>query len=183
MVEADNAKPAFFLAALFACRDRLRAFIRRRSAVLEDTDDILQEITMQLMAVQQPVENVSAWLFRAARNEMTDRARKKRDVLFTDVFDEDDLADPLKAVLFGVAQTPEDAGLRVLFWDELARALADMPPAQREVFEKTELEDYSFKRLAQETGLPVQTLLSRKHKAVRFLRVRLAWLYDDIMLP
>ena len=80
-------------------------------------------------------------------------------------------------------QTPEEARLKDIFWEELESALAVLPAAQREVFEKTELESYSFKALSADTGLPVQTLLSRKHKAVRYLRERLSALYHDIMLP
>lgn len=74
------------MSALNACRARLRAFIRGRTSVRDDADDILQEVTYQLMKVEQPVENVAAWLFRAARNEMTDRARKKREVSLSGYF-------------------------------------------------------------------------------------------------
>lgn len=77
------------LSALAACRARLSAFIRGRTAVRDDADDILQEVTLQLMKVEQPVENVAAWLFRAARNEMTDRSRKKRELPLTFDTDED----------------------------------------------------------------------------------------------
>lgn len=177
MDSADNPRLARILEALQACQSKLRAFIRRRIPQREDVDDILQDVTLQLINVEQPIENVSAWLFRAARNEMVDRGRKKREWLFSD----DDVGYDVKDVLFGEAQTPEDARLSEMFWDELERALADLPPDQREVFEKTELQDYSFKQLAQETGLPVQTLLSRKHRAVRYLRERLYALYHDIM--
>jgi DNA-directed RNA polymerase specialized sigma24 family protein len=82
MDNADNARTARILEALSACRTTLRAFIRRRIPQREDVDDILQDVTLQLINVEQPVENVSAWLFRAARNEMIDRGRKKREWLF-----------------------------------------------------------------------------------------------------
>ncbi len=75
-MKASVAGESLLMAALNACRSRLKAFIRGRTAVRDDADDILQEVTYQLMQVEQPVENVAAWLFRAARNEMTDRARK-----------------------------------------------------------------------------------------------------------
>lgn len=179
MDNADNSRSARILDALAACQSTLRAFIRRRIPQREDVDDILQDVTLQLINVEQPIENVSAWLFRAARNEMTDRGRKKREWLFSD---DDDVGHEVRDVLFGEAQTPEDARLSDIFWDELENALAGLPPAQREVFEKTELQNYSFKQLSEETGLPVQTLLSRKHKAVRTLRERLSALYNDIML-
>lgn len=178
------AQDSLLISALNACRATLRAFIRGRTTVREDADDILQEITYKLMQVEQPVENVAAWLFKAARNEMTDRARKKRELPFGDLFngsDEDDFPeDELAETLFGVPQTPEDDYLKTLLWDELEQALAELPAAQREVFEKTELLDYSYNQLAEEMGVSVQTLLSRKHKAVLYLRTRLRSLYDEL---
>lgn len=77
-MKSDAAGDSLLVTALNACRSRLTAFIRGRTAVREDADDVLQEITWQLMKVEQPVENVAAWLFRAARNELTDRSRKKK---------------------------------------------------------------------------------------------------------
>ena len=128
------------LSALAACRARLSAFIRGRTAVRDDADDILQEVTLQLMKVEQPVENVAAWLFRAARNEMTDRSRKKRELPLTFDTDEDGdggfAEDELAETLFGVAQTPEEAYLKELLWEALTEALAELPPLQREAFEE-----------------------------------------------
>ena len=178
------AQDSLLLSALSACRNKLRAFIRGRTAVSEDADDILQEVTYKLMQVEQPVENVAAWLFRAARNEMTDRARKKRELplaeLFTGTEEEDFPEDELAETLFGVPQTPEDDYLKTLLWEELEAALAELPETLREVFEKTELLDYSYNELADEMGVSVQTLLSRKHKAVLYLRTRLRSVYDDL---
>lgn len=175
---------SLLMSAITACRTKLNAFIRGRTAVHEDADDILQEVTYKLMQVEQPVENVAAWLFRAARNEMTDRARKKRELPLADFFggnEENDFPeDELAETLFGVPQTPEDEYLKTLLWEELEEALAELPDAQREVFEKTELLGYSYNELAEESGSSVQTLLSRKHKAVLFLRTRLRNLYDEI---
>jgi len=177
-------EPSLLISALNACRTRLKAFIRGRTAVRDDADDILQEVTYQLMKVEQPVENVSAWLFRAARNEMTDRARKKRELPLAGYLgaedDESFAEDELAETLFGVPQTPEDEYLKALLWQELDAALAELPAAQREVFEKTELDDYSYKELAEESGDSVQALLSRKHKAVLYLRTRLRNLYDEL---
>lgn len=173
------------LSALAACRARLRAFIRGRTAVRDDADDILQEVTLQLMKVEQPVENVAAWLFRAARNEMTDRSRKKRELPLTFDSDEDggSAEDELAETLFGVAQTPEEAYLKELLWEALTEALAELPPLQREAFEKTELQGYSYRELAAESGASEQAWLSRKHKAVLFLRSRLRTLYDELTSP
>lgn len=184
-MKAAMAGDSLLASALNGCRTRLKAFIRGRTAVREDADDILQEISYQLMRVDQPVENVAAWLFRAARNEMTDRARKKRELPLTAYFgggDEGDdyPEDELAETLFGVPQTPEDEYLKQLLWEELNAALSELPAAQREVFEKTELQGYSFKELAEETGDSVQALLSRKHKTVLYLRMRLRDLYDEL---
>ena len=175
---------SLLMSAITACRTTLKAFIRGRSAVRDDADDILQEVTYKLMLVEQPVENVAAWLFRAARNEMIDRSRKKRELSPGDFFSDGDEGrypeDELAETLFGVPQTPEDEYLKALLWEELEHALAELPAAQCEVFEKTELLGYSYKELAAETGVSVQALLSRKHKAILFLRTRLRNLYDEL---
>ena len=171
------------ITALNACRSKLKAFIRSRSPVKEESEDILQEISWQLMKVEQPVENVAAWLFRAARNEMIDRARKKHEVslpAYLTADDEDFPEQEIAETLFGVPQTPEEEYLNMLLWEELGQVLSELPPLQREVFEKTEFEGYSMKVLAEETGDSVQALLSRKHKAVRFLRSRLKDIYEAL---
>ncbi|MEB7277823.1 RNA polymerase sigma factor [Enterobacter asburiae] len=183
-MKAGEAGGTMLMLALNACRARLTAFIRGRTSVRDDADDILQEVTYQLMKVEQPVENVAAWLFRAARNEMTDRARKKREVSLSGYFTGEDEEgfpeDELAETLFGVPHTPEEEYLKTLLWEELGQALSELPPPQREVFEKTELHGYSIKMLAEETGASEQALLSRKHKAVLFLRTRLRDVYDAL---
>ncbi|HEY3985926.1 sigma-70 family RNA polymerase sigma factor [Cedecea sp.] len=183
-MKAGMAGESLLIAALNGCRARLKAFIRGRTAVREDADDILQEVSYQLMKVEQPVENVAAWLFRAARNEMTDRARKKRELPLAGWFggeeEEDYPEDELAETLFGAPQTPEDEYLKQLLWEELEAALSELPPAQRDVFIKTELQGYTVKVLAAESGDSEQALLSRKHKAVLYLRTRLRNLYDDL---
>lgn len=117
-MKAGEVGGSLLMSALNACRARLKAFIRGRTSVRDDADDILQEVTYQLMKVEQPVENVAAWLFRAARNEMTDRARKKREVslsgYFTDEEEEGFPEDELAETLFGVPQTPEEEYLKTL---------------------------------------------------------------------
>ena len=89
-MKAGTAGHSRVMLALNACRSKLKAFIVGRTPVRDDADDILQEVTWQLMKVEQPVENVAAWLFRAARNEMTDRARKKRELPLSDYYSDDD---------------------------------------------------------------------------------------------
>ncbi|MGY5957124.1 sigma-70 family RNA polymerase sigma factor [Kosakonia sp. BK9b] len=178
-----GAPESLLMSAIGACRSRLNAFIRRRTA-RDDADDILQEVTYQLMKVEQPVENIAAWLFRAARNEIVDRGRKKKELPFSGLFASDEEGDfpedELAETLFGTPQTPEDEYLKILLWEEVAVALEELTPEQREVFEKTELEGYSYKALSAESGVSVQTLLSRKHKAVLYLRSRLRSVYDSL---
>ncbi len=172
------------LTALRGYQRRLLAFITGRTGNTADAEDIYQEISYRLIKADSylhPIEQVGAWLYRAARNELIDRSRKQRELLLDDDIDEDwPAGDELSEVLFGRQSSVEDDYLRQLVWEELALALAEMPPLQREAFEKTELQDYSFKQLAEETGTAVETLLSRKHKAVLFLRLRLQVLYEGI---
>jgi RNA polymerase sigma factor (sigma-70 family) len=183
-MKSATAKESLLMSAIGACRSRLKAFISRRIPVRDDAEDILQEVTWRLMTVDQPVENAVAWLFRAARNEMTDRSRKKSELPLSAYFGDDDAGDTaedeLAETLFGVPNTPEDEYLKAMIWAELGEALAELPPAQREVFDKTELQGYSYKELAEESGVSVQTLLSRKHKAVLYLRTRLRDVYEEL---
>lgn len=181
---ASSERDSVVLNALRSCRQRLRAFIARRTDSAADTDDILQEISYRLIKADSylnPIEQISAWLFRAARNELIDRSRKTHELPLVDI-EEDEWpeGDELADILFGAHSSVEDAYLRDLVWDALASALEAMPAAQREAFEKTELQGYSFKRLSAESGVAVDTLLSRKHQAVLFLRIRLQTLYEAI---
>ncbi|MDJ0089798.1 RNA polymerase sigma factor [Pantoea allii] len=183
-MKASASQTSSWIKALTLCRTKLHSFIRARTSARDEAEDILQEITCQLMGVEQPVENISAWLFRAARNEMTDRARKKRELplsVFRENDEEEAVENELAETLFGLPQTPEDDYLRALLWDALEEALSELPPAQFEVFDQTELQGISYKALSQLTGISVQTLLSRKHKAVLYLRMRLRAVYDDLV--
>ena len=163
------ATPSRLISALDACRTKLKAFIRARIPQRDEADDILQEVTYQLIRVEQPVENIAAWLFLPLAGDFSEEEEG--------AFPEDELAE----TLFGVAQTPEEAYLKTLLWEAVNQALAELPPAQREAFEKTELQGYSYRELAEETGASEQALLSRKHKAVLYLRTRLRALYDDLL--
>lgn len=173
------------LAALRGCQQKLRAFIAGRTGNIADAEDIYQEISYQLIKADSylhPIEQVAAWLYRAARNEIIDRSRKKRELLLSDDLESEwPAGEALSEALSHPQSSAEDNYLRQLVWQELLLALADMPPAQREAFEKTELQGYSFKQLADETGIAVETLLSRKHQAVLFLRLRLQVLYDAVI--
>ncbi|XBS69059.1 RNA polymerase sigma factor [Acerihabitans sp. KWT182] len=175
------------LAALRGCQQRLRAFIAGRAGNFADAEDIYQEISYQLLKADSylhPIEQVAAWLYRAARNELIDRSRKKHEAPLTSIPNSAWLeGDDLGELLIHPQSGAEDDYLRQLVWRELDLALEDMPALQREAFEKTELQGYSFKQLAEETGVAVETLLSRKHQAVLFLRLRLQALYEAVIGP
>jgi RNA polymerase sigma factor (sigma-70 family) len=155
---------------------RLRGFIRRRVADLADADDILQDVFSELIEatrVATPIEHVGAWLFRVAANRITDRFRKKTLPLAANAGGEDDDGDALAAQAESSQHGPEARYANRLLRDELEAALAELPAAQREVFIAHELEGRSFKSLAAESGVAVNTLLARKRYAVLHLRQRL----------
>jgi len=168
-------------------KQRLLNFIRLRVSRIEDAEDILQDVFYQLSRVNNlinPIENISAWLYRAARNKITDHYKKKKDEPLPASYDEDDdeyIFDELTDIIYGEESTPEIEMLRSLVFEEIQTALADLPKEQREVFEMTELLGFSVKEAAEKTHTPVNTVLSRKHYAVKFLRKRLEELYSDVM--
>jgi len=172
---------------LVSLRQRLLNFIRSRVNRLEDAEDILQDVFYQFSRVNDlinPIENISAWLYRAARNKIIDHHRKKKDEPLPASYDEDNdeyIFDELTDIMYGEESTPEIEMLRSLVFEEIQTALADLPKEQREVFEMTELLGFSVKETAEKTHTPVNTVLSRKHYAVKFLRKRLEELYSDVM--
>jgi RNA polymerase sigma factor (sigma-70 family) len=168
-------------------RERLLQFIRSRVNLLEDAEDILQEVFGELARADglvKPVENAAAWLYRAARNKIIDHYRKKKDEPFPVVYDEEEdeyIFDEIADILYGEETTPETEYLRVLFLDEIQTALDDLPEEQRTVFELTEIAGFPVKAVAEETHTPLNTVLSRKHYAVKHLRKSLAELYADLI--
>jgi len=165
-------------------RTRLRNFIRRRVADPSDAEDILQEVFYELVEtyrLMKPIEQVGAWLFRVARNRITDLFRKRKPEASTNdpvVAEEGELL-TLEDLLPSREAGPEAAYARTVLLAELEDALEELPEEQREVFLAHEIEGRSFKELAAETGLSVNTLLSRKHYAVIHLRERLRAVYDE----
>ncbi|MDR2718163.1 MAG: RNA polymerase sigma factor [Treponema sp.] len=168
-------------------KQRLLNFIRSRVSRIEDAEDILQDVFYQFSRVDNiinPIENISAWLYRAARNRIIDHHKKKKDEPLPALYDEDTdeyIFDEIADIIYGKEATPETEMLRSLVFEEIQTALADLPKEQREVFEMTELLDFSVKETAEKTHTPVNTVLSRKHYAVKFLRKRLEELYADVM--
>ena len=164
---------------------RLRQFIRRRVSDPEVAEDILQDAFYELIAANRlakQIENVSAWLFRVARNRIIDRFRVRKPEVSTDApiaSGEHGDAFLLEDILPSPDAGPEAEFARGVLLEELEDALADLPAEQREVFVAHEIEGRSFRELAEESGISVNTLLSRKRYAVAHLRERLQTIYDE----
>jgi len=165
-------------------KPRLRNFIRKRVADQSDVDDILQEVFFELVEayrMMKPVEQVTAWLFRVARNRITDLFRSKKRETSSEpaVKIEDGEELQWEDLLPSPEAGPEAAYARSVLLEEMEAALDELPEEQREVFVAHEFLGYSFKELAEQTGVSVNTLLSRKRYAVAHLRERLQTIYDD----
>lgn len=166
-------------------QSRLRNFIRRRVADPGDVEDVLQDVFYRLVEANRllmPIDHVTGWLFRVARNRITDLFRKKKPEPFSDaaVKDVDGELLRIEDLLPSPDAGPEALYFRSLLLDELELALDELPEDQRDVFIAHELEGRSFKDLAEETGVSTNTLLSRKRYAVLHLRRRLQSIYDDL---
>jgi len=166
-------------------RSRLWNFIRRRVPDPRDAEDILQDVFYKLLEANRllmPIDHVTGWLFRVARNRITDLFRKKKPESFSDIAipveDEERLL--LEDLLPSSSAGPEALYARSVLLDAIELAIDDLPQEQREVFLAHELEGRSFKEIAAETGVSVNTLLSRKRYAVLRLRGRLQGIYDEV---
>jgi RNA polymerase sigma factor (sigma-70 family) len=164
---------------------RLRNFIRRRVADRDDAEDVLQEVFYELVEayrMMKPVEQVTAWLFRVARNRIIDLFRKKKREALRDglaTITEDGEMLQLEDLLPSPDAGPDAAYARHVLLEELDAALDELPDEQREVFIAHERMGYSFKEIASQTNVSVNTLLSRKHYAVLYLRERLQAIHDE----
>ena len=168
-------------------RERLLKFIRSRVNGLEDAEDILQDVFYQYTSVSSivdTIENTAAWLYQVTRNRIIDHYKKRKDEPLPSHYDEDEddyIIDEIADIIYGEETTPETEMFRALFFEEIQTALAELPKEQREVFEMTEFLDFSVKETAEKTNTPVNTVLSRKHYAVKYLRNRLEKMYIDVM--
>jgi RNA polymerase sigma factor (sigma-70 family) len=168
---------------------RLRNFVRKRVADVGDAEDILQDVFYELVETYRlvhPVDNVAAWLYRVARNRVIDFFRKKRPEALGEGPAEsadDEGALRLEDLLPSPDAGPEAAFARNVLLEELNAALEELPEEQRAVFVAHEIDGLSFRELAAETGVSVNTLLSRKRYAVLYLRRRLQAIYDEYMTP
>ncbi len=164
-------------------QSRLRNFIRRRVPDPGDAEDILQDVFYRLVEANRllmPIEHVTGWLFRVARNRITDLFRKKEPETFGDLGVEGDDEDlQFEDLLPSADAGPEALYARNVLLGELEQAIAELPKEQRQVFVAHEFEGRSFKELSAETGVSVNTLLSRKRYAVLHLRERLQRVYDE----
>jgi RNA polymerase sigma factor (sigma-70 family) len=165
-------------------RSRLRNFIRRRVPDPSDAEDIMQEVFYELVEANRllmPIEHLTGWLFRVARNRITDLFRKKKPETFSGVAVENEDGELLQIedLLPSPDAGPEALYFRNVLLDELELALDELPEEQRDVFVAHELEGRSFKEMAAETGVGVNTLLSRKRYAVLRLRERLQSIHDE----
>lgn len=170
---------------------RLLDFIRKRVPSEEDAEDILQDVFYQLTEsyrLMKPIEQVSAWLFTVARNKITDMFRKKKPDNFSSLtFDNQNSSDD-EGEAFSIAdylpdasEGPEAAYLRKVILNTLDESLKELPQEQRDVFVMQEMEQMSFKQIAELTGEPVNTLISRKRYAVLHLRERLQEVYNELL--
>ena len=168
---------------------RIRNFIKKRVANNEDAEDILQDVFYQFLkameSTQNPIEMVSSWLYRVARNTIINKHKKKKEgPIPTYWYDEDGFLIEEYALFpkendFG---NPEQSYMWAMVWQELSEALLELPIEQRNVFEWTEFEGISIKKISEITCVPTNTLLSRKHYAVKHLRNRLKNIYDEVIL-
>jgi RNA polymerase sigma factor (sigma-70 family) len=163
---------------------RLRNFIRARVADPLDAEDILHDVFYELVEayrLMQPIEQAGAWMFRVARNRIFDLFRKKKPQSLAQPSGESENANTLEDLLPSPDAGPDAEYARSLLIDELEDALDELPEEQREVFIAHEIEGRSFKEISAETGIGVNTLLSRKRYAVLHLRRRLQSIYDEFL--
>lgn len=170
-------------------RGKLLSFIRGKVASTEEAEDILQDVFYQFVAGFESIESldrVTSWLYSVARNKIIDRYRREgvrpqRADLEGAAGREDDTPLTLQEILPDLGNTPESALLREAIWNEIMAALDELPPEQRDIFVQNEMDERSFREIAEETGVSINTLLSRKRYAIQALRKRLQRFYDDVI--
>jgi RNA polymerase sigma factor (sigma-70 family) len=165
----------------------LKGYIARRVSFREDVEDILQDVFYKLSQIdleESPIERISSWLYSVAKNQIIDHYRKKKEELRPVVSEgnnEEEFVDDILNVLSEKSDSPEIQYLQSMIWIEMENALDEIPQEQRSVFELTELEGFSFKEISESTGIPVNTLLSRKRYAILYLREKLRPVYVELL--
>lgn len=164
--------------------ERLFGFVRKKVKTTEDAEDILQEVWFQLSNLEDiaGLDNVSAWLYEVARNKITDKARKKKNLSIEDYTweSEDGEFDFKEILLMDDTNNPELAFFKEIFWKEFQKALDELPSNQREVFLLNEIEDMTLQQIADQKGENLKTIISRKGYAVKHLRNKLNYLYKEM---
>ena len=163
---------------------QLFGFIRSRVSTDEDAEDILQEVWYQFsnQTELEAIESVSGWLYRVARNKITDSYRKKKDLLLEDFsYENEDGEVDFGDILLADNHTPENEHLKQLFWETLFAALDELPENQKKVFVQNELENLTLQEIANRENENLKTIISRKRYAIQHLRKRLQNLYNDIL--
>ena len=170
-------------------KDKLLGFIRSRVSTVEEAEDILQDVFYQFVAgfdTIESIDRITSWLYSVARNKIIDRyrrdaARPKRTDFELAAGKDDDAPLTLQDILPDFDNTPESTLLREAIWDEITDALEELPKEQRMIFIQNEIEEKSFREISEETGLSINTLLSRKRYAILSLRKRLQKFYEDVV--
>lgn len=170
-------------------KDKLLGFIRSRVSTVEEAEDILQDVFYQFVVGYEAIESidrVTSWLYSVARNKIIDRYRRDAARPMQTDFEavrasEDDAPLTLQEILPDLDQSPDALLLREAIWDEISDALAELPHDQREIFIQNEIEERGFREISEETGVSINTLLSRKRYAMMSLRKRLQRFYDDFI--
>lgn len=166
---------------------KLKNFIRSRVSNQAEAEDILQDVFLQLVKTVEdsvnPIEQVSAWLYRVAKNIIINKGKKKKETLLSSNDDDEaGIMQNFAEILFSAdVATPEMEYMRSLVWEELDRALQELPTEQREVFVMMEMEGLSAKDIAEVLSISVNTVLSRKHYAIKYLRFCMKDLYYDLL--
>ncbi|MCC8426922.1 RNA polymerase sigma factor [Mucilaginibacter sp. UR6-11] len=179
-------RESHIISTIKAYGKNLLGFIRKRVKNDADAEDILQDVWYQFSALvnSEPIEQTGAWLYKVARNKITDKHKKKSETLLDDLFIGDDEGDDdtsgFKDLLMPDDSTPETEYMRNLFWEQLFTALDELPEEQKQVFIWQEMDDMTFQEISELTGVNVNTLVSRKRYAVLHLRDRLQQLYQEI---
>jgi len=176
---------SYIIETIKAYGKSLMGFIRKQVKSDADAEDILQDVWYQFSNVinAQPIEQTSSWLYRVAKNKILDKHKKHGERLLEDLYKTEQSEDAVgfMDILMIDITTPETAYLRNLFWEQLFIALDELPEEQKQVFISHELDELSFEEIAVNTGVKVNTLVSRKHYAVLHLRKRLKQLYKEII--
>ena len=169
-------------------KGRLLSFIRNRVSSVEEAEDILQDVFYQFVAgfdTIESIDRVTSWLFQVARNKIIDRyrrdaARPQRTDFGLSAGADDDAPLTLQEILPDLGNTPEDKLFREVIWDSIMEALDELPDDQRQIFIQNEMEERGFREISEETGVSINTLLSRKRYAILALRKKLQRLYNEI---